>query len=75
MGGPGLAVLPRLFKDVLLSTKSEKGNWEIPESMKALSQALGNPEAHFETMTGERYLIYPVKVHESQDPILIHSAG
>ena len=74
-GGARLAVLPILFKEVLLLTEAEKENWEIPEIMHGLLQAAGNPEAHFEIMTGERYLTYLVKIHGSQDPILIHSAG
>ena len=43
--------------------------------MQELSQAAGNPEAHFAIMTGERYLTYLVKVNGLQDPILIHYAG
>ena len=43
--------------------------------MQAVSQAVGNPEAHFAIMTGERYITLTVKVQESQDPILIHSVG
>ena len=74
-GGARLEALQIIFKDVILSTKSEKDNWEIPEIMQALSQAAGNPKAHFTMMTGERYLTYLVKVQVSQDPILIHSDG
>ena len=60
---------------MLLSTESEKDNWEIPEIVQALSQAAGNPESHFAIMTVERYLSYLVKLQGSQDPILIHSNG
>ena len=42
--------------------------------MQALSQSSGNTEAHFEIMTGEKYLTYLVKVLGSQDTILIHFA-
>ena len=70
-----LEVLPRPLKEVLLLTEAEKGNWEIPEIMQALSQTAGNPKAHFAIMTGERYLTYIVKIKGSQDEILIHSSG
>ena len=43
--------------------------------MQAISQAAGNPEAHFAVMTGERYLTYLVKVQGLQYTFLIHSAG
>ena len=60
---------------MLLLTEVEKDNPQIPEIMQALSQAAGNPGAHFEIMKGERYITYLLKVQGSQDPILIHSAG
>ena len=59
---------------MLLLEEAEKDNREIPEMMKALSQAACNPESHFAIMTGEN-LTYLVKVQVSQDPVLVHSAG
>ena len=41
--------------------------------MEVLSQAAGNPEAHFKVMTRENYLTYFVKIQGSQDQILIPS--
>ena len=73
--GARLDFLPRSFKEVLLLEEAEKDNREIPEMMKALSQAACNPESHFAIMTGEKYLTYLVKVQVSQDPVLVHSAG
>ena len=73
-GGARLAVLPRSFKDMLLSTEAEKDNREVPEIMQAPSQAVGNPRAHFTIMTGERYLTCLVKIQGWQDPILINYA-
>ena len=60
---------------MILSTEAEKYSREIPEMMQAISQAAGNPSAHFAITTGEKYPTYLVKVQVSQDPILIHSSG
>ena len=43
--------------------------------IQVISQAAGNPEAHFAIMTGERYPTYLVKVQGSQYAILIHSTN